>query len=54
MTFTDGLNIAFSYDLYETGWKIRQFEAPVLNSVKEKVVKFYIPKIVLKEDTSLF
>jgi hypothetical protein len=42
------------YDLYETGWKIRQFDAPVLNSVKEKVVKFYIPKIVLKEDTSLF
>jgi len=42
------------YDLYETGWKIRQFEAPVLNSRKEKVVKFYIPKIILKEDSSLF
>jgi len=42
------------YDLYETGWKIRQFEAPVLNSRKEKVVKFYIPKIILKHDTSLF
>jgi hypothetical protein len=42
------------YDLYETGWKIRQFDAPVLNSLKEKVVKFYIPKIVLKEDSSLF
>jgi len=42
------------YDLFDTGWKIRQFDAPVLNSRKEKVVKFYIPKIVLKEDTSLF
>jgi hypothetical protein len=51
--FMDFSGKAF-YDLYETGWKIRQFEAPVLNSRKEKVVKFYIPKIVLKEDKSLF
>jgi len=42
------------YDLFDTGWKIRQFNAPVLNSRKEKVVKFYIPKILLKQDSSLF
>jgi hypothetical protein len=42
------------YDLFDTGWKIRQFDAPVLDSRKEKVVKFYIPKIVLKEEQSLF
>jgi len=42
------------YDLFDTGWKIRQFDAPILDSSKEKVSKFYIPKIVLKEKTSLF
>jgi len=37
------------YDLYDTGWKIRQFDAPILNENKEKIAKFYIPKIVLKD-----
>ncbi|KPA14019.1 membrane or secreted protein [Candidatus Magnetomorum sp. HK-1] len=42
------------YDLYETGWKIRQFDAPILNEKKEKITKFYIPKIVLKDNMLLF
>ncbi|ETR65478.1 MAG: hypothetical protein OMM_14187, partial [Candidatus Magnetoglobus multicellularis str. Araruama] len=36
------------YDLFDTGWKIRQFDAPILNSNKETMAKF-IPKIVLKD-----
>jgi hypothetical protein len=42
------------YDLYETGWKVRQFDAPILNENKEKISKFYIPKIVLKDKMILF
>jgi len=42
------------YDLFETGWKIRQFNAPILNERKEKITKFYIPKIVLKDNMQIF
>jgi len=42
------------YDYYETGWKIRQFDAPVLDEKKQLVAKFLIPKISLKDDINFF